>query len=612
MNLSLLAAATLMALPAFAQTVILRGQITDESGAVVQGSTVSLNGPRGISLTTTSGIDGWYSFSDLPPGSYTLRAAAPGLALRQPAKTTLTAGVQALNLLLNVVTEKQAVTVEDSGRPTVSTEAASNASALILQGTDLDALSDNPDDLAADLQALAGPAAGPNGGSIYIDGFSGADLPPKESIREIRINQNPFSPEYDRLGYGRIDVLTKPGTDRFKGSVGYNFANDKWNSRNAYAAEKAPFHLNELSATLSGPLNKRSSFNLNLIREWVDNGNVVNGVILQPQTLAVTPFSDTPVAGLRRTAATPRIDYQLSTNHTLTVRYSYSRDIVRDAGIGSLNLGSRGFHYSAPNQTLQITETAVLGARAVNETRFQFFRPETVWQANSLGSAIQVLGAFNGGGNPLGRSTSTQNSYEFQNNTSVLHGTHAFRFGVRLRGVWETNSSPQNYNGTFTFGGGLAPELDASNNPIVDSSGQFELTDISSIESYRRTLLFQQIGLSPFQIRQLGGGATQFTINAGNPVISGSQFDLGAFAGDDWKVKPNLTLSLGLRYETQTNIRDWRDLAPRIGVAWAPGGGSAKSRPKSVIRAGFGMFYDRFSLGNVLTAERYNGLVQQQ
>ena len=612
MKLSFWVAATLIALPAFAQTVNLRGQVTDESGAVVPGSTVSLEGPRGLSRATVSASDGSYSFTGLQPGSYTVGASAPGLALRQSAKTTLTAGTQTLNLLLNVVAETQAVTVEESGAPAVSTDSASNASALVLQGADLDALSDNLDDLAADLQALAGPAAGPNGGSLYVDGFSGGDLPPKEAIREVRVNQNPFSPEYDRLGYGRIDILTKPGTDKFRGSVGYNFANDKWNSRNAYAAEKAPFHLNELSGTLSGSLNKRASFNLNLIREWVDNGNVVNGFILQPRSLDAIAFSDTPVAGLRRTGFTPRIDYQLSTNHTLTVRYSYNRDIVRDAGTGSLNLVSRGYHYNAPNQTVQITETSVLGARVVNETRFQYYRPETVSQANSVGYAVQVLGAFNGGGNPLGRTTDTQNTYEFQNNTSILRGAHALRFGVRLRDVSDTNTSPQNYNGTFTFGGGLAPELDANNNPILDGSGEFVLTDISSIESYRRTLLFQQLGLSPFQIRQLGGGATQFTVNAGNPVISGSQFDLGAFIGDDWKAKPNLTLSLGLRYETQTNIHDWRDIAPRIGLAWAPGGASGKSRPMSVIRAGFGMFYDRFSLANVLTAERYNGVVQQQ
>ena len=70
-----------------------------------------------------------------------------------------------------------------------------------------------------DLQALAGPSAGPNGGQIYIDGFTGGQLPPKSSIREIRINQNPFSAEYDKLGYGRIEIFTKPGTDKYHGQI---------------------------------------------------------------------------------------------------------------------------------------------------------------------------------------------------------------------------------------------------------------------------------------------------------------------------------------------------------------------------------------------------------
>jgi hypothetical protein len=84
------------------------------------------------------------------------------------------------------------------------------------------------------------------------------------------------------------------------------------------------------------------------------------------------------------------------------------------------------------------------------------------------------------------------------------------------------------------------------------------------------------------------------------------------FVGDDWRVRSNFTLSLGLRYETQTNIHDWSDFAPRVGLAWAPGGSSAKSRPKTVIRAGFGTFYDRFALANTITAMLYNGIIQQQ
>ena len=114
-------------------------------------------------------------------------------------------------------------------------------------------MSDNPEDLQSDLEALAGPAAGPGGGSIFIDGFSSGELPAKESIREIRINQNPFSPEFDKLGLGRIEIFTKPGTDKFHATIGYNFANQFWNSRNPYSGPKAPFSLHEFENSFSGP-----------------------------------------------------------------------------------------------------------------------------------------------------------------------------------------------------------------------------------------------------------------------------------------------------------------------------------------------------------------------
>jgi hypothetical protein len=586
--------------------------VTDESGALVPGALVSLSGPSGVAKTATAGTDASYAFTDLAPGDYVVQATARSLALREPLRLSLKSGQQTVNLQLSVSAEKQEVTVEESGKPAVSTDASANASAVVLRGTDLDALSDNPDDLAADLQALAGPAAGPNGGAIFVDGFSGGELPPKNSIREIRINQNPFSPEYDRLGYGRIEIFTKPGTDKFRGDLGYNFATDKWNSRNAYADRKAPFHLNELREALSGPVGKRVSFNVVFVREWVDNGNVVNGVVLDPQSLTPTSFTGAPLATLRRTGITPRVDYQISTNHTLTIRYSYSRDAVENAGVGSFNLVSRGYHSDVRSQTLQATETAVIGGNIVNETRFQAFRPNTATTANTPGAALDVLGAFSGGGNPLGYTTDHQHNYEFQNYTSVLHKAHAWKFGVRVRGTVETSNSPQNFAGTFSFGGGLAPQLNAANQAVTDAAGQPVLVNIDSLERYRRTLLFQQIGLTPEQSLALGGGATQFSINTGDPRASASQVDLGAFVSDEWKVRPNFTLNLGLRYETQTNIHDWRDFAPRIGIAWAPGAKSARSKSKSVLRAGFGMFYDRFGLANTLTALRYNGVVQQQ
>jgi hypothetical protein len=598
--------------PASAQTGSLRGQVTDQSGAMVPAARVTLNGPGGLVKNTTADESGRYSFVGLPPGDYVVQASAPSLALLDPLNVSVRSGAQTLNLQLKVVIPEQKVTVDDNAAPTVSTESGNNASAQVLRGADLDALSDSPEDLQAQLLALAGPSAGPSGGQIFIDGFSGGQLPSKESIREIRINQNPFAPEYDRLGFGRIEIFTKPGTDKFKGSVYLNFANQFWNTRNPYAQQKAPFLLKEYGGSVSGALNKRASFFLDVRRDEIDNGSVINAITLDPQTLAIiNPFTAVFRARQRRYGINPRIDYQINPKNTLTVRYGFTSADIQGAGIGGFNLVSRGAHPENRNHTLQITETAVLGKNAINETRFQFFRTYGPTIANDLSPALQVLGSFNGGGAPVGRSFDARNSYELQNYTSIVRGTHSWKFGARLRRETDDNISPQNFGGTFSFGGGdRAPALNA--NGLPNCAGQPVLTPITSIERYRWTLLMQQSGCSPSDIRRLGGGATQFSINAGNPQISSSQFDVGLFVADDWRMRPNLTLSLGLRYETQNNIHDRHDFSPRLTVAWAPGSTNKNSRPKTVLRAGFGVFYDRFSLSNRLAALRYNGIVQQQ
>jgi hypothetical protein len=592
-----------------AQTANLRGRVTDESGAIVVGAKVMLNGSSGVIRSGTSGNDGSYSFPDLPPGDYFLQASAPDLALPEPARFHLNGGIPTLDLQLKVAATQQRLSIQENAGPTVTTDPANNASALVLQGADLQALSDDPTNLQSDLEALAGPSAGPNGGAIYIDGFSGGQLPSKESIREIRINQNFFSPEFDKLGFGRIEIFTKPGSAKYHGTAFNNFADDFWNSRNPYAAQKAPFLLREFGGNVGGPINGRASFFVDIRRDATDNGAIINGVTLDPGTFVANPFTEVYRVRQREIRVSPRIDYQLDPNNTLTVRYALLNMDIPGAGIGAFNLVSRGYDARTTTQTVQVAETAALGSSVINQIRFQFSRTNFVQIANSLDPEIQVIGSFTGGGAQIGHTSDVQNSFELQEYVTIARGRHTWRFGARLRGQTEDNISPQNFGGTFTFGGGLGPELDANNQPVLDASGQEVLIPISSIEQYRRTLLFDKLGYTSSQIRSLGGGVTQFTIVSGTPALPVSQFDLGAFVGDDWRARPNLTLSLGLRYETQTNIHDWRDFAPRLGLAWAPGK-SAKRR--TVLRAGFGIFYDRFPLMDTLTAERYNGSVQQQ
>ncbi len=593
-----------------AQTGTLRGRVLDTSGAIVPGASVTVEGPSGTRRTTVSKDDGSYIFPSLLPGLYHVHASTKDKALAVAADVTIGQGATTADLHLGVVSTRQQVTVKAEAGPAVATNPAANAGALVLRGKDLSALADDPDDLASDLQALAGPSAGPNGGALFVDGFSGGELPTKDSISEIRINQNPFSPEYDTLGLGRIEIVTKPGADAWHGTGFYNFGDSVWNSRNPYAAEKAPFLLKEYGGNVTGPLTTRLSFSLDVMRASIDNGAIINGVTLEPLTLAiVNPYTDVFSIPQRRIVVTPRVDYRLTDSNTLTARFSISRSEIGDSGVGGFNLVSQGYDVRMLYQTLQLTDTAVLGANAVMTTRFQYFRPAMTMRSATPGAEVQVLNAFTGGGSPVGDSSDTQDNYEFQNYTSIERGKHSWRFGGRLRGAREDSVSEQNFNGTFLFGGGIGPVLDAANQPVIGPNGSPVLETITSIESYQRTLLFSGMNYTSAQIRALGGGATQYGLSTGLPAILANQFDAGLFVGDDWRLRRNLTLSLGLRYENQSNISDNLDFAPRFGLAWAPG---ASTQPKTVIRLGFGMFYDRFALANTITAQRYNGVTQKQ
>jgi hypothetical protein len=585
----------------------LRGRITDELGGVIVGATVTVTGEGGApQKTATTNDEGVYTVSGLAPGRYTVRAQSAGFALYENLEVDLLAGRrETLDIQLSVTIEEENVTV--AAETPLSTEPQDNSDAVVLRGEDLDALPDDPDDLAAALQALAGPSAGPNGAEIFIDGFSGGRLPPKESIREVRLNQNPFAAENDRPGGGRIEILTKPGTDKFRGQVFFNFMDESLNSRNPFAARRAPFQLRQYGGNLSGPLSaKRASFFFDFERRETDDNDIVNATILDPN-FNIIPFNAVVLTPQRRTTFSPRLDYQINSRHTLVARYTYSRTENINQGVGGFSLPTRGFDQSNTQHTFQLTETAVLGEGVINETRFQYVRQRNRQLGLNGEPTINVLDAFTGGGSQVGQSFNNEDRFELQNYTSWAWGSHSLKAGGRLRYVRISDISPQNFGGTFTFAGGLAPQLDANNQIIAGAEPVF----IDSIERYRRTLLFQSLGFTPTQIRALGGGATQFTIAGGNEEARISQWDFGGFIQDDWRARPNFTLSMGLRYETQDNISSNLNFAPRVAFAWSPGGGGGNT-PKMVVRGGFGIFYERFGENFSLQANRFNGINQQQ
>jgi len=183
----------------------------------------------------------------------------------------------------------------------------------------------------------------------------------------------------------------------------------------------------------------------------------------------------------------PRVDYQLNDTNTVTLRYGFIRGDIKGAGIGGFNLISSGYHAHYVIQTAQFIETSVHGS-TVNETRFQSYHNSLQMLADTGGPSVQVLGSFTGGGSLVGQHFDTQTNFELQNNTTSVRGAHTWRFGVRARYVMDDNTSPQNFNGTFTFSGGLAPVLNAAQQPLA------ALEQIDSIERYRRTVVFQQLG----------------------------------------------------------------------------------------------------------------------
>ena len=297
------------------------GTVKDGTGGVVPGAKITLSNKNGMARTVETTAEGSYTFRNVPPGSYMVSATYEGLQQEGISAVTVQPGrtvTDDLSMMIQV--QKQEVDVNDTGVNAVSTDPANNATALVLRQEDLDALPDDPDDLQADLQALAGPGAGPGGNQIFIDGFSGGRLPPKESIREIRINSNPFSAEFDKVGFGRIQIFTKPGSDKFHGQGFYSVSDGVWNSRNPYSNVNPPFRSQNFGGNVSGPISKKASFFVDVERRNIDDNGIIVASIPEADFSAVQPYSDkfsnfypTPQ---RRTTVSPRVDYQINANNT--------------------------------------------------------------------------------------------------------------------------------------------------------------------------------------------------------------------------------------------------------------------------------------------------------
>jgi hypothetical protein len=531
----------------------LRGQVLDPSKAIVPGATVTLAAGKNV-FTTKSGQDGTYNFHDVTPGLYSLTVDVEGFAQLTKNNISIVAGqVRQLDVSVAIAVQQQDVNVTDRSSG-VSVNPDENGGAIVLNGNDLDALSDDPDQLQNELQALAGPAAGPNGGEIYVDGFSGGQLPPKSSIREIRINQNPFSAEFDKIGYGRIEILTKPGSDKFSGHIASFGSTSALNTGNALVREQPDYYIYSTQGDVNGPLTKTSSYFFNAFYLQRQNQSIIDAINPNNTSTTIQQALSNPSSFLY---VNPRVDFQLGKNNTLTVRESFSRSVSTNSGPGGLSLATQAFNSSGLQNGLQIGDTVVVNPHLINETRFLWQRIRNGQTPNFLTPTISVSGAFTTGGSNSGVVQDHQDVFEVQNYSTATMGLHTMRFGVRVHVIRDANYSTSGQNGNYVF--------QSVNHFLAKTPDQYRATIVN------------------------------------NPLARAVLVHEAAFFQDDWRWKPNLTLSYGLRFESQNWIRDHADWAPRVAVAWAPGH-TGKGPAKTVIRGGYGWFYDRFTVPGSLNS----------
>jgi len=568
-------------------TATMRGHIADPTGALIPGATITILSSTGTTVkTATADASGGYVVNGLAPGGYIVRATFAGFARFTSPVIQLTAGqMKRVDISMALEVAQQSVTVTDES-PTVNVEASGNSNAIVLKGKDLEALSDDPDELSNELTALAGPSAGPNGGQIYIDGFTGGQLPPKSAIREIRINQNPFSAEFDRLGYGRIEILTKPGTDKLHGRFFGQGNDDVFNTGNPFTGALPSYHSYQVNGTLNGSLSKTASFFISVEQRNNQNDSVYSlnqAPILDAatNTYSIGPLSGGLFSPQTHTNISPRIDLQLGQKNTLTLRYQFFRN-TQSGQIGSTSLPSLASSSTSIENTIQLSDSQIINDHIVNETRFQYLRDTSSTTPVSTAPLISVPGSFTGGGSSSQQSNDHQDHLELQNLTTMSVGRHAIKFGTRLRDNRDANATNAGFNGSFTF------------NSMADYVGALNLLNGVACPS--------------------GTDCAPAKLNytTGVQGASANVFDAAVFVQDDWKFNPFLTLSGGLRWESQNHISDHSDFAPRFAFAYALDGHKDKKQAKTVLRGGYGFFYDRLGVGNVLSAERFSGAADSQ
>jgi hypothetical protein len=562
--------------------------VADSSGARIAAANVHIGQIGGtVERDLTTDSEGRFVVSGLPAGRYNVVVQAAGFDTYLKEVRLSAGGNIILSAALTISTNQTTITVTDDSNA-LSTASDANKDALVFNQEQLRNLSDDDATFQQQLQAIAG-GDGSHPPQVYVDGFSGGQFPPKSAIRQIRINQNPFSAAYDSLGFGRIEISTKPGTGAVHGQLEVFGNPSGLNSQNPFIHFPEPgYYRVHTRGNISGPLDKKSSFFVS-----ADFYNQQNNAIINAQTVAgnsnaiITVNSAVPNPQTTQNYSA-RYDRQWSTNNVLTARYEFDRIGQDNAGIGlsggnfgqgiscpgsstPYTLASQGVNCTGAQHTLQLGNSQILGANAALDTHFQWIHIRQTQDPVSNAPTVLVNGTVNDGGSATQTTHDSTDQFEFQESGTYEGKRHYIRAGVRARIYRDTNLSTSNRNGTFTF---------------------------NSLTDY-------QASVAPDGGTSATPLAAQFSITTGQSTFHVSTADVALYAEDEIKLTKSLTGTLGVRFETQTAIPDHFDPSPHFGLAWSPRGTDKKPAPV-VYRIGTGIFYDRLPIATLLSATRQN------
>src|ERR1700733_14537869 len=568
--------------------VRIEGTVTDPAGAIIPGAQVQSS--DGESTTT----DGWgrYILPCPPIGTVTVRVEANGFDPRTASVSTRTGQVALANIQLAILTVTTNVEVRDDAS---GMDSDNGTGATVLGRQEVQMLADDPDDFLRQLQVLASEAGGvPLSAIITVNGFQNAStLPPKSAIASIRVNPDLFSSEYQwaPFGGGLIEIFTKPGADSFHGALFLTDSDGVFNATDPFSVTAPPASKQRYGFELSGPIiSRKSGFALALEKRDINEFNVVDAVTLDANGNQ-TGSQQTIAAPQPLWIASARGDWQATAKDVATLSLSSNVNNLGNQGIGALTLAEAGYSSVVREYDLRFSNTLTQNSNLLHETRIGFSWKRTKQTPLSAAPTLQVAGYFTGGGATSQNLNNGERDLEVDDDAIIILGKQTLKFGAQSLGIFVHDDDPNNFNGTYVFGGGSAPVLNANNNP----TGQ--TTTITAIEQYRRA-----------QLNLPGGTPTTYQLTSGTPLIPLTQWRLGLFAQDTIKLASHLTLDAGLRYQLQTTPNSLTNFDPRLGIAWSP-----DKRQTWLFHLRAGLFNNSPTEASYATeVYRLNGTRQQQ